>query len=334
MGRPIKRKFFGVDNVNDTLLYSEAGGEGVTSITIANVGSNYSAGATISFAASPIGGVRATGTINLYQPLSTSNLAIQYANVTNAGTGYISAPAITIVAPANVTVPTTAWSGNTAGNILTVSSTTGLYVGMHSTGVNLNTNAHITAIYSANSNVVLSSGNIGTVSGNVTFYDRGVLQNVGALTAVLASPITTANTIQANAWVTGGTIGKVSEINAQRGSRRYKVTNADGVDTCRLVPTGVNGVNSPSVAQVTSAKGPTALGQMTLQATDSAGGTYWVGKLESRTALLFPGGTGTPGTQFSANTHVRWTSTGVAVVNSGTATNPSADAVVKIATNN
>jgi hypothetical protein len=45
---------------------------------------------------------------------------------------------------------------------------------------------------------------------------------------------------------------------------------------------------------------------MTIQATDSDGGTYWVGKLEGQTALVFPGGTGTPGTQFTANTHVIW----------------------------
>lgn len=325
MGRPIKKKYFGVDNTNDGLTYSEPGGEGVQSITITNVGSNYSTGATISFAQSAIGGTRATGTVSLYQPLTTSNLAIQYANVTNAGTGYLSAPAITISAPANVTVATSAWSGNAAGNVLTVSSTTGLYVGMHTTGVNINTNGHIVAIYSGNANVVLSSGNIGTVSGNVTFYDRGVLQNVGALTSVLFPTTTTANTIQANSWtMSTSVIGKVSDINSQRSSRRYNVTNADGTAVCRLVPTGENGVDSPTVAQITTAKGPTQFGEMTLQATDSDGGTYWVGKLESRTALLFSGGTGTPGVQFPSYSHVTWTSTGAAV--SGT--------VVKIGTNN
>lgn len=339
MGRPIKKKFFGSDNVNDSLVYSPPGGEGVSSITLTNVGSNYSTGATISFAPSPIGGTSATGTISLYQPLSTSNLAIQYANVTTAGTGYTAAPAITINAPANVTVTTSAWSGNLAGNILTVGSTTGLYLGMHTTGVNINTNGHIIAIYSGNANVVLSSGNIGTVSGNVTFYDRGVIQNVGALTAVLFNVAVTANTIQANAWITGGTIGKQADIVSQRSSRRYKVTNANGTDTCRLVPASVSDSVSGNtledwVAAVTTAKGPIRAGEMTIQATDSTGGTYWVGKLESRTCLLFPGGTGTPGTQFAANSHAIWTSTGSAVLNTGTATAPSSLASVKIGTNN
>jgi hypothetical protein len=51
---------------------------------------------------------------------------------------------------------------------------------------------------------------------------------------------------------------------------------------------------------------------------------YLVGKLDSRTALLFPAAIGgSAGTQFAANAHVTWTSTGVAVE----------DTVVKLATN-
>ena len=93
----------------------------------------------------------------------------------------------------------------------------------------------------------------------------------------------------------------------------------------RLVPTGINGnedANNPTVAAVTAAGGPVAAGQMTIQASDSAGGTYWVGKLEGQTALVFPGGTGTPGTEFTANSHVIW-SMNAAVVNT----------TVKLATN-
>jgi len=312
MGRPIKKKYFGTGNVNDGIVYNNAGGEGVASLTITNVGANYSTGARLTFAASPIGGTAPTASISLYQPLATSNLAIQYANVTTVGSGYLTAPAVTIAGPANVTVATSAWSGNAAGNVLTVSSTTGLYVGLHTTGVNLATTSHIVAIYTANSNVILSGGNVGTVSGNVTFYDRGVLQGVGAITAVLAPTTTSANTIQANAWITGGTIGKAADIVAQRSSRRYKLNNADGFDSCRLVPQP-GGV--PTVATVTSAHGPTAVGEMTIQATDSAGGTYWVSKIESRTATVHPGGTGTPGTQFAANSQPIWTSTSAPTVN-------------------
>jgi hypothetical protein len=314
MGRPIKRKFFGSDNVNDGLTYSDAGGEGVSSVTVTNYGSNYSLGTTMTFAASPIGGTRATGRINLFTTDGSGNLGISNISITNAGTGYTSAPAVTLVPPANVTVTASAFSGNAAGNILTVSSTTGLYVGMHTTAANLLVTSHITAIWTGNSNVALSSGNNGVVSGSVTFYDRGYLQGVAAFTTVLAATTTTANTIQANAFLTTGTVGRQADIVSQRSSRKYRVTNADGTENCRLIPTYTGG---PSVAQITAAGGPTAAGYMTLEATDASGGTYWVSKLEGRTATITPGGTGTPGATFAANAAVRWTSTGTAASVSG-----------------
>ena len=315
MGRPIKKKFFGSDNVNDTLTYSNAGGEGVSSITIATKGNNYSQGATITLAVSPIGGTRATGTVTPYTPQQFSNLSITSTAVTEAGTGYLTAPAVTLVKPANVTVSSTAFSGNLAGNILTVSTTTGLFVGMHQNQGNLAPTAHILAIFTNNSNVIMSRGVSSTYS-NQTFQ-FGDTGSGATFTAVLASPSVTANTIQANAWVTSSqTYGNIADIVSQKSSRRYRVTNAQGTAVCRLVPTGLNGVNSPTVAAVIAAGGPTAEGQMTLIATDSAGGKYLVGKLENRTALLFPAAIGgSAGTQFAANTHVIWTSTGTATVN-------------------
>ena len=63
MGRPIKRKFFGVQNVNDGLTYTAMGGESVSSITYTNRGTNYSQGLTATIAASPIGGTSAVITI-------------------------------------------------------------------------------------------------------------------------------------------------------------------------------------------------------------------------------------------------------------------------------
>lgn len=308
MGRPIKKKFFGDDNVNDSLVYSTAGGEGVASVTTTTAGKSYSKGVTATVAVSPIGGTQAT----ISSITTNGSGALSVATVGVAGTGYTVAPAITLVKPANVVVTGTNDAFWQDGSNIRLSSTTGLYVGMFSNIAGVATVA-ITNIYNdGNIRANASYGNVasGTVIG---FGDLGIN---GVLTSVLFNVAVTANTIQANAWsMTTSTIGKVADIVSQRSSRRYKVTNADGTATCRLVPTGVNGVNLPTVAQVTTAGGPTAFGEMTLQATDSAGGTYWVGKLESRTALLFPGGTGTPGSEFTANSHVKWTSTGVAVLN-------------------
>ena len=313
MGRPIKKKFFGSDNVNDSLTYSDAGGEGLSSITYTNRGTYYSQGLTATVAVSPIGGTRAEISVGV----STANGRIDTATVTTVGTGYTTAPAITLVKPANVTVTGTNYYPDTAN--LRLSSTTGVYVGMIANTAYADT-ATITNIYS-DGNVRFSAGGSNVSAVGFTLFDRGAS---GQLTAVLQNVATTANTIQANAWITGGTIGKQADIVSQRSSRRYRVTNADGTDVVRLVPTGVNGVNSPTVAQVVSAGGPTAAGEMTLLATDSAGGVYLVGKLESRTALLFPAAIGgSAGTQFAANSHAKWTSTGVAVLNE----------TVKIATN-
>lgn len=300
MGRPIEKKYFRGD--------TGEGGEGVASLTVTTQGNNYSQGTTISIAASPIGGDTATGTITIWTPQASTNLSINRTTqtVTNAGTGYISAPAVTIVKPANVTVTATAFSGNLAGNILTVSDTTGLYVGMHQNHGNLAQTAHILTIWSANGNVEMSRGVTSTFVAGQSFQFGDVGRN-GAITAVLASPSVSANTIAANAWTTSASMGLVSDINKQEGSRQYYVVNsADSNARVRLVPTGTNGVNSPTIAQVTAAGGPVAAGQMTINATDSAGGTYWVVKLE-HAAIVVSGGTGTPGTQFADYSAVQWT---------------------------
>ena len=317
MGRPIKRKFFGVDNTADSASYgSGAGGEGLSSITYTNRGSAYSQGLTATVAVSPIGGTR--GVITL--AVSTANGRIDTASISTAGDGYTTAPAITLVKPGNVVVTgTTAFPAN--ANI-TVSSTSGLYVGM-TANTGFTATAYITNIGTYGTNVVTMSAtnNAAKSAAGISFGDTGAS---GSLTAVLSTPNTLANTIQANAWTTNGTVGQQADIVSQRSSRRYNVTNATETAVCRLVPTGVNGVNSPTVAQVIAAGGPTAAGEMTLIATDSAGGKYLVGKLESRTALLFPAAIGgSAGTQFAANTHAIWTSTGSAVVNT----------TVKLATN-
>ena len=300
MGRPIEKKYFRGD--------TGEGGEGVASLTVTTQGNNYSQGTTISIAASPIGGDTATGTITIWTPQASTNLSINRTTqtVTNAGTGYISAPAVTIVKPANVTVTATAFSGNLAGNILTVSDTTGLFVGMHQNHGNLAQTAHILTIWSANGNVEMSRGGTSTFVAGQSFQ-FGDVGRSGAITAVLASPSVSANTIAANAWTTSASMGLVSDINKQESSRQYYVVNsADSNARVRLVPTGTNGVNSPTIAAVTAAGGPTQAGEMTINATDSAGGTYWVIKLE-HAATIVSGGTGTPGTQFADYSQVVWT---------------------------
>lgn len=320
MGRPIKKRFFGTTVGGASL----AGGEGVSSVTVKNA-NLFSQGTTLSFAASPIGGTTATGTIAFY----TANGNVSGVTITEAGTGYTSAPAITLTKPANVVVTATYFpdpgvaDGDATTNRLSVSTTTGLFVGMvANVGYSAPHGAKITSIFTNNSNIILSGVSSGNVrSSPISFGDigRGTLAGTPVVAAadllsVLVPAVNTANTIQANAFITGGLGGRLSDINSQRGSRRYRVTNDQGSGTVRLI-------FSTEVAAANTGVGPHAAGLMTISATDSAGGTYFVTKIDSRTATVSPAGAA-PGAQFAANAQVSWTlNTAVASTSVKLATN-------------
>lgn len=300
MGRPIARRHIGVANP-PTL--GGAGGEGVASFTFNNRGIGYSQGLTISSSASPIGGAAP----NLRPVLFTANGSISSITIVSPGDGYLTAPTLTFNKPANVNV-----IANNVGffpdvSNLQVASTVGIFVGMFA---NIGgASAVITNVFSdGNVRANVSFGNI-AANTPARFFDNGSGANVFA---ILAPTTTTANTIQANAWTATGAVGRISDIVSQRSARRYRVTNADGTSVCTLRPAN-----------------PAAAGQMSITATDSAGGTYWVLKLDSRTATLVPN----TGTQFANLSQIAWTVTGTAVVNSGTTTNPSVNARVKLASN-
>ena len=311
MGRPIKKRFFGTTVGGASL----AGGEGVSSLVV-NGANSYSAGTTISFAASPIGGTTAAASITFVTPAdgAPGNGNVATASVTTAGTGYTSAPAVTFTKPANVVV-----DGFTqiAGNVFKFSSgvTSGIYVGMVANAffasTHLGNPTRVIAVNTTTGNITMSMANTAAISSPISFGDVGRL---GSITAVLAAAVTTGNTIQANAWITGGVVCSQADIVSQRSSRRYRVTNADGTNVVRLPKATETGLAN-------TYQGPFASGIMTISATDSTGGTYWVTKIDSRTATITPGGSG-PGTQFSANAQVIW-SMNAAVVNT----------TVKLATN-
>ena len=310
MGRPIKKRFFG-----STAGGSLAGGEGVASLTV-NGANSYSAGTTISFAASPIGGTTAAASITFVTPAAGApgNGNVASYSITTAGSGYTSAPAVTITKPANVVV-----DGFTAiyGNVVKFSTnvTSGIYVGMVAnaffTSAHLGNPTRVVAVNTTTGNITFSMANTAAITSPISFGDVG---RAGAITAVLTPAVTSANTIQGNAWIYGGVVGKQADIVSQRSSRRYRVTNADGTNVVRLP-------FATECALANTYQGPFAANVMTITATDSTGGTYWVTKLESRTVCITPGGSG-PGTQFSANAHVSW-NVNAAVLNTS----------VKLATN-
>jgi hypothetical protein len=91
MGRPIHKKFFGQTNIGKT--GEGVGGEGVASVTIGGSWEGFtSASTTVTFSAPQIpGGETATGTAVI-----DGNGAVTAVTITNSGSGYTSAPTVTI----------------------------------------------------------------------------------------------------------------------------------------------------------------------------------------------------------------------------------------------
>ena len=319
MGRPIKKRF-----INTGSSTNASGGESVASL-VAHGGNNYSAGTTIAFPApGQGGGSTATATITFVAPTAglTGNGNIASVTLTSAGGGYLVRNIQANVAfgfnkPANVVV-----DGFTqiAGNVFKFSSgvTSGIYAGMVAnvffTTLHLGNPTKVVSVNTTTGNITMSMANSAAITSPISFGDVGRLGNV---VATMDPAVTTANTIQANAFISvasGGLGGRLSDITSVKGSRRYRVTNDQGTDTVRLI-------KSTECGAANTAGGPPTYGTMTISATDSTGGTYWVTKLDGRTATITPGGSG-PGTEFSANAQVIW-SVNAAVLNT----------TVKLATN-
>jgi len=84
---------------------------------------------------------------------------------------------------------------------------------------------------------------------------------------------------------TTGNGSKIGDIVRQVGARRFKVRTADGVAVCTLKGSAV-----------------AAQGEMTITATDSDGGTYFVTKITAHKVSIMQG----TGTQFASDTSVPW----------------------------
>jgi hypothetical protein len=94
------------------------------------------------------------------------------------------------------------------------------------------------------------------------------------------------NAITPYAKTTSGGTSKIADIISQKGARRFKVKTADGTEICTLKASAVS-----------------AAGEMTILATDTTGGTYYVTKIGSRRCTITQG----DGTAFATGTSVPWT---------------------------
>jgi len=297
MGRPLGKRFIGHTTVSGN---SAAGGEGVASLAVHGANS-YSAGTTISFAASPIGGITAAASIAYVIPAvngQPGNGNVSSVTLTTAGSGYLVRNLVaTFTKPGNVVVDgvTGVYALGAAGHIVKFSSgvTSGIYAGMVAnvffTTAAFGSPTRVVSVNTTTGNVTFSSANTSAISSPISFGDVGFNGNV---VATMTAAITTGNTIQGNAWVYGGAGGRICDIVSQKGSRRYRATNNQGTGVCTLVASEA----------VVAAGGPTGANVMTITATESTGGTYYVYKLDARTATIWQG----TGTQFANLAQVPW----------------------------
>ena len=211
----------------------------------------------------------------------------------------------------------TAVTGGVAGGVTgltivlykaTVSSTDqlvpGLVVTTTGTGGSLTAGTYYIIAVNGATEIVLSSSAGGNatavttatstattvVSGNVAVT---INSNQGAAASMtFAAQVTTGYTgnyatIQAQALATtGGVVRQDTDIIKQENTQRFRVENADGVFYAKLVTAF-----------------PTVGGTMAINATDSAGNTYWVSKITNRRCRV----TRNTGTQFADGATVNWT---------------------------
>jgi hypothetical protein len=264
MGRPINKKFFG--NLNRPYQNQAVGGptgdggEGIT-ISVSNSGTVYSQGISFTVGTPNIaGGIQATVNSSVN---SAGNVTL---TVNDPGTGYTSAPTISLVKPSSTT---TSVSGNYTATTMTATSVTGIYLGMTIAGGSTGNNGRVQTItgpvagvYTITSNVL----NDGTFTNQtLTFSDNGAsfAKTVGLTNSVQNAIAFTSYLTTGSSAVRGGDIMK------QEASRRYLVNNSQGRGRCKLVATDV-----------------LTAGTMNIIATDFGGSTYFVTKLTGRRATL------------------------------------------------
>jgi len=155
------------------------------------------------------------------------------------------------------------------------------------------TGAAATITYGVSGVVVTEKG-----SGYTSPADAAITFSGGA--AAATSVLTTDNGIpydagnQENALIPYAYIGgsrKIVDIVGQKGARRYKVTDGTNVALCNLKTSAAANAD----------------GEMDLTAYDSAGGEYWVKKINNRRCTVVRKAGGSGGTQFATDSSVPWT---------------------------
>lgn len=178
---------------------------------------------------------------------------------------------------ASVTVVAGDSAGYAAGDTVAFSAPQ-ITGGVTATGTLVLTGGAVTGV------TVTNGGSGYTSAPTLTITTSTGTQTTLTLTAVLTA--TRQNGIKCEAQIGAGSEVTTGDIIKQVGSKRYKVQTSDGTAICKLVTTADLGAN-----------------EMSITATDSAGGTYYVRKLTARKAVLVQG----TGTQFATGATAKWT---------------------------
>jgi hypothetical protein len=314
MGRPLNKKYFGNRNIGSASTTADdgIGGQRVASIATGTAGSGYSQGTTATIAApglSGAGGVTATTTVTISARIANgTGGAFTGYTVVEKGSGYLTAPAVTIVKPANVVIAAT---GSNLGTTLTMADTTGIYAGMTvtgSTGLGTGTAANTVVVASVDSltQVTVLTAHDGSVSATLTFSDVGSTAAAGTVTMETdptgVTPYTAGaneNAIKIYAYIpaastqgyisgTGGSSAVLSDIVSQTGRTKYHVKNAQG----------------QGIVQLKTSAAANAAGEATITATDYASCTYYVKKISAHRATLVRYGSGS--FEFATDQSVAW----------------------------
>lgn len=302
----LNKKLFGNRNIGTTGTTDNAiGGEGIASINWSTLGSFAGNGAlAVNGLALPAptlpGGVQATWTLlfevdGVSTGAGKTNLAVGDTFGSASFPGMIAK--VTDLSGANAVFSLTT-TGASRGNSLTISDLLLDTVGVTLTkiaGTGTANSFLVDVTYRVKSTAIVEkgSGYTGAETFTVTLSGSGTTGTPPAGTLVLTtdSGNVGSSTNQENALVpyaktTSGGTSKAADIIRQVGARRFKVKTADGTAICTLKSSAVS-----------------AAGEMTLTATDSAGGTYFVTKIGSRRATITQG----TGTQFATGDSVPWT---------------------------
>lgn len=306
MGRPLAKRFFGNRNIgtNGGVTSDDGiGGEGIASINFTEVGDWLS---TAGGASSPLaglalpaptlpGGVQATWTL-AYGARQVTTGAGKAGLVVGETYEYAPIPGL-VVTVANVSGTNATFTVTNAG------ATNTLLTDLQGVNLTLKTGSgaatFLVDIYMKVVDATITnkgSGYTGAETFTVTLANSAVgTPPAGLIVLTTDSGVTSnganavdnqENAIIAYAYVTGNSL--VADINAQKGSRRYRVTTTEGTAVCKLV-----------------AATPSAVGEMSITATDSSGKTYYVTKLLSHKALLTQ--YGSSGWEFADGAIVQWT---------------------------